>query len=93
MKCEKWARSEDERLEMSKSTRRFRRLTAQTSMSTESRYPFVEGELFVLTLTAGTQGYHIDVDGRHITSFAYRVVSRNKLFLTLTYGLNIDLFL
>lgn len=38
-------------------------------------YPFVEDELFVLTLSAGLEGYHVQVDGRHITSFPYRVVS------------------
>ncbi|XP_076943235.1 hydroxyproline O-galactosyltransferase GALT6-like, partial [Bidens hawaiensis] len=35
-------------------------------------YPFVEGKLFVLTLSAGLEGYHVNVDGRHITSFPYR---------------------
>uniref|UniRef100_M4D7G3 Galectin domain-containing protein n=1 Tax=Brassica campestris TaxID=3711 RepID=M4D7G3_BRACM len=30
------------------------------------------GKLFVLTLRAGMEGYHISVDGRHITSFPYR---------------------
>ncbi|KAF3583559.1 hypothetical protein F2Q69_00027495 [Brassica cretica] len=35
-------------------------------------YPFAEGKLFVLTLRAGMEGYHISVNGRHITSFPYR---------------------
>uniref|UniRef100_M4D7E8 Galectin domain-containing protein n=1 Tax=Brassica campestris TaxID=3711 RepID=M4D7E8_BRACM len=35
-------------------------------------YPFEEGKLFVLTLRAGMEGYHISVNGRHITSFPYR---------------------
>ena len=38
----------------------------------EWRYPFSEEKLFVLTITAGLEGYHISVDGRHISSFAYR---------------------
>ncbi|KAK3149676.1 hypothetical protein QOZ80_3AG0220800 [Eleusine coracana subsp. coracana] len=36
-------------------------------------YPFVEGELFVLTLNAGLEGYHVHVDGKHVTSFPYRI--------------------
>ncbi|CAN0903144.1 Hydroxyproline O-galactosyltransferase GALT6 [Linum grandiflorum] len=28
--------------------------------------------MFVLTLTAGLEGYHVNVDGRHVTSFPYR---------------------
>ncbi|KAK3146421.1 hypothetical protein QOZ80_3BG0265840 [Eleusine coracana subsp. coracana] len=36
-------------------------------------YPFVEGELFVLTLNAGLEGYHVHVDGKHATSFPYRI--------------------
>ncbi|KAF8708489.1 hypothetical protein HU200_029852 [Digitaria exilis] len=35
-------------------------------------YPFVEGKQFVLTITAGLEGYHVSVDGRHVTSFPYR---------------------
>ena len=38
-------------------------------------YPFVEGRLFVLTISAGLEGYHVNVDGRHVTSFPYRPVS------------------
>ncbi|XP_066386477.1 hydroxyproline O-galactosyltransferase GALT6-like [Miscanthus floridulus] len=36
-------------------------------------YPFLEEELFVLTLSAGLEGYHFHVDGKHVTSFPYRV--------------------
>nr|GMD28762.1 hydroxyproline O-galactosyltransferase GALT6-like [Ipomoea batatas] len=35
-------------------------------------YPFAENKLFVLTVSAGLEGYHIHVDGRHISSFPYR---------------------
>ncbi|XP_062214923.1 hydroxyproline O-galactosyltransferase GALT5-like [Phragmites australis] len=35
-------------------------------------YPFAEDELFVLTLSAGLEGYHVHVDGKHVTSFPYR---------------------
>lgn len=38
-------------------------------------FPFMEGRMFVLTLRAGVDGYHINVGGRHMTSFPYRTVS------------------
>lgn len=37
-------------------------------------FPFVEGKLFVLTVRAGVDGYHLIVGGRHVTSFPYRTV-------------------
>lgn len=39
-------------------------------------YPFEEEKLFVLTISAGLEGYHVNVDGRHVTSFPYRTVSK-----------------
>ena len=37
--------------------------------------------LFVLTLTAGLEGYHVNVDGQHVTSFPYRTVSGSRLYM------------
>lgn len=37
-------------------------------------FPFIEGKLFILTIRAGLDGYHISVGGRHISSFLYRPV-------------------
>jgi hypothetical protein len=37
-------------------------------------YPFSEGKMFVLTIQAGVQGYHINVGGRHAASFPHRMV-------------------
>jgi hypothetical protein len=34
-----------------------------------------EGRLFVLTLSAGFEAYHVSVDRRHVTLFPYRTVS------------------
>jgi hypothetical protein len=39
----------------------------------EWRYPFSEGHLFILNLRAGADGFHLSVDGRHISSFPYSV--------------------
>ncbi|KAJ4712207.1 Hydroxyproline O-galactosyltransferase [Melia azedarach] len=35
-------------------------------------FSFAERKLFVLALLAGLEGYHINVDGKHVTSFPYR---------------------
>ncbi|XP_050223764.1 hydroxyproline O-galactosyltransferase GALT6 [Mercurialis annua] len=73
MKCEKWIRDDDNRSEESKATWWLNRLIGRTKkVSVDWPYPFVEEKLFVLTLSAGLEGYHINVDGRHVTSFPYR---------------------
>lgn len=37
-------------------------------------FSIVEGEPFTVTLWAGVEGFHMTVNGRHETSFAYREV-------------------
>lgn len=72
-KCEKWIRDDDNHSEESKTQWWLNRLIGRTKkVSFDWPYPFVEDKLFVLTLSAGLEGYHINVDGRHITSFPYR---------------------
>lgn len=76
VKCEKWIRDDDDRSEESKTTWWLNRLIGRTKkVSIDWPYPFVEDKLFVLTLSAGLEGYHVNVDGRHVTSFPYRTVS------------------
>ncbi|KAK9114031.1 hypothetical protein Syun_020828 [Stephania yunnanensis] len=73
VKCEKWIRDDDNRSEESKATWWLSRLIGRTKKVTiDWPFPFVEDKLFVLTLSAGLEGYHVSVDGRHITSFPYR---------------------
>ncbi|KAI7736006.1 hypothetical protein M8C21_023868 [Ambrosia artemisiifolia] len=73
VKCEKWIRDDDNHSEESKSSWWLNRLIGRTKKVTfDWPYPFAEGKLFVLTLNAGLEGYHVNVDGRHITSFPYR---------------------
>uniref|UniRef100_A0A804MW72 Hexosyltransferase n=2 Tax=Zea mays TaxID=4577 RepID=A0A804MW72_MAIZE len=77
VKCEKWIRDDDDRLEKSKTTSKtawwLNRLIGQKEeVNFGWPFPFVEGRLFVLTLSAGLEGYHVSVDGRHVTSFPYR---------------------
>lgn len=77
MKCEKWIRDDDDHSEETKSSWWLNRLIGRTKKVTfDWPYPFAEGKLFVLTLSAGLEGYHVNVDGRHITSFPYRTVSK-----------------
>ncbi|XP_016443763.1 hydroxyproline O-galactosyltransferase GALT6 [Nicotiana tabacum] len=74
VKCEKWIRDDDDHSEESKAMWWLKRLISGRTkkVSIDWPYPFVENKLFVLTLSAGLEGYHINVDGRHITSFPYR---------------------
>lgn len=37
-------------------------------------FPFRQGYLAITTLRIGLEGIHMTVDGKHITSFAYRAV-------------------
>uniref|UniRef100_A0A7N0VML4 Galectin domain-containing protein n=1 Tax=Kalanchoe fedtschenkoi TaxID=63787 RepID=A0A7N0VML4_KALFE len=73
VKCEKWIRDDSDHSEQSKSTWWLSRLVGRTKkVSVDWPFPFAEDQLFVLTLSAGFEGYHLNVDGRHISSFPYR---------------------
>ncbi|XP_010551484.1 PREDICTED: hydroxyproline O-galactosyltransferase GALT4-like [Tarenaya hassleriana] len=73
VKCERWMREDDDGSEESKASWWLNRLIGRTKKATHAwPYPFSEGKLFVLTLRAGMEGYHVSIDGRHITSFPYR---------------------
>ncbi|KAK7407319.1 hypothetical protein VNO78_09135 [Psophocarpus tetragonolobus] len=73
VKCEKWIRDDNNRSEEWKATWWLNRLIGQKKKVTvDWPYPFAEGKLFVLTISAGLEGYHVSVDGRHVTSFPYR---------------------
>ncbi|PHU18302.1 putative beta-1,3-galactosyltransferase 16 [Capsicum chinense] len=50
-----------------------------------ANYPFLEGNPFTATLWAGIEGFHMTVNGRHETSFAYR----EKLEPWLVSGVNV----
>lgn len=73
VKCEKWIRDNDDHSEETKASWWLNRLIGRTKkVSFDWPFPFVEDKLFVLTLSAGLEGYHVNVDGRHVTSFPYR---------------------
>ncbi|XP_061370021.1 hydroxyproline O-galactosyltransferase GALT2-like [Gastrolobium bilobum] len=72
-RCEKWMRNDIVDSKESKTTSWFKRFIGREQKPEVTwPFPFVEGRMFVLTLRAGVDGYHINVGGRHITSFPYR---------------------
>ncbi|XP_027123825.1 hydroxyproline O-galactosyltransferase GALT6-like isoform X1 [Coffea arabica] len=73
VKCEKWIRDNDNHSEETKASWWLNRLIGRTKkVSFDWPFPFAEDKLFVLTVSAGLEGYHVSVDGRHVTSFPYR---------------------
>ncbi|XP_052180424.1 hydroxyproline O-galactosyltransferase GALT2-like isoform X2 [Diospyros lotus] len=75
LRCEKWMRNDivDSKGKESKMTSWFKRFIGRPQKPEVTwPFPFVEGKLFVMTLRAGIDGYHIIVGGRHVTSFPYR---------------------
>lgn len=76
VKCEKWVQDDDSHVE-TKATWWLNRLIGRTrKVTVDWPFPFAESKLFVLTIRAGMEGYHVAVDGRHVTSFSYRTVSK-----------------
>uniref|UniRef100_A0ACD5X5G1 Uncharacterized protein n=1 Tax=Avena sativa TaxID=4498 RepID=A0ACD5X5G1_AVESA len=73
-KCEKWTRGDDgAKSEESKVNWWLGSLIGKPDRdSVDGTYPFAEGKQFVLTITAGLEGYHVSVDDRHVASFPYR---------------------
>ncbi|KAJ6749455.1 hypothetical protein OIU85_000128 [Salix viminalis] len=73
LRCEKWMRDDNVDSKESRTTSWFKRFIGREQKPEVTwPFPFVEGKLFVLTLRAGVDGYHISVGGRHVTSFPYR---------------------
>ncbi|KAL9246433.1 hypothetical protein vseg_019968 [Gypsophila vaccaria] len=74
VKCEKWKRADvPGPLKASKATVQSGSVMGQRKkVEKEWAYPFSEDQLFVLTISTGLEGYHASVNGRHISSFAYR---------------------
>ncbi|CAN6303956.1 unnamed protein product [Urochloa humidicola] len=74
VKCEEWSGNIGGASEELKRSWLRNHISGQKSRTMiDWPYPFMGGELFVLTLNAGLEGYHFHVDGKHVTSFPYRV--------------------
>ncbi|XP_043807219.1 hydroxyproline O-galactosyltransferase GALT2 isoform X2 [Manihot esculenta] len=79
LRCEKWMRHDIVDPKESKTTSWFKRFIGREQKPKVTwPFPFVEGRLFILTLRAGVDGYHINVGGRHVTSFPYRPSPRKE---------------
>ncbi|KAL6637638.1 hypothetical protein ACP70R_025210 [Stipagrostis hirtigluma subsp. patula] len=73
VKCEEWAGNTGGNSEESNRWLLNRVAGQKNKILIDWPYPFVEDKLFVLTLSAGLEGYHVHVDGKHVTSFPYRI--------------------
>ncbi|XP_042484948.1 hydroxyproline O-galactosyltransferase GALT2-like [Macadamia integrifolia] len=72
-RCERWMRSDIVDTKESKTTSWFKRFIGRKQKPEVTwPFPFAEGRMFILTIRAGVEGYHINVGGRHVTSFPYR---------------------
>lgn len=73
-RCEKWMSSDVVDPKESKTTSWFKRFIGRKHKP-EVLWPFAfaEGKMFILTIRAGIEGFHINVGGRHISSFPYRM--------------------
>lgn len=62
---------------------------SRVSAHGDANFPFIEGNPFTATLWVGVEGFHMTVNGRHETSFAYREVRYefmdNIKFMNLNY--------
>ncbi|KAL9226272.1 hypothetical protein vseg_002104 [Gypsophila vaccaria] len=77
LKCEKWMHDDDvvglpDELKTKLWLDMLMGQGKRDKVGMEWLYPFVEGKMFVLTIATGLEGYHATVNGRHVTSFAYR---------------------
>ncbi|KAI7751090.1 hypothetical protein M8C21_020495 [Ambrosia artemisiifolia] len=72
-RCEKWMRNDVVDSKESRTSSWFKRFIGRAQKPEVTwPFPFVEGKLFVLTIRAGVDGFHINAGGRHVTSFPYR---------------------
>ncbi|MFS7931616.1 putative galactosylxylosylprotein 3-beta-galactosyltransferase [Helianthus anomalus] len=72
-RCEKWMRNDVVDSKESRTSSWFKRFIGRAQKPEMTwPFPFVEGKLFVLTIRAGVDGFHINAGGRHVTSFPYR---------------------
>lgn len=75
VKCEKWEHNDTVDPKETKTTLWLKRFIGSLNKpEVQWPFPFAEGKLFVLTIQSGIEGYHIYVDGRHVSSFPYRTV-------------------
>ncbi|TVU49055.1 hypothetical protein EJB05_00346, partial [Eragrostis curvula] len=73
-KCEKWERPDMVNTKETKTSSWLNRFIGRAKKPEMTwPFPFSEGKMFVLTIQAGVEGYHINVGGRHVASFPHRM--------------------
>ncbi|OEL14377.1 Hydroxyproline O-galactosyltransferase GALT6 [Dichanthelium oligosanthes] len=73
-KCEKWERRDIVESKETKTSSWLNRFIGRAKKPEMTwPFPFSEGKMFVLTIQAGVEGYHINVGGRHVSSFPHRM--------------------
>ncbi|KAL6622642.1 hypothetical protein ACP70R_032521 [Stipagrostis hirtigluma subsp. patula] len=73
-KCEKWERPDRANSKGTKTTSWLNRFIGRAKKPEMTwPFPFSEGKMFVLTIQAGVEGYHVNVGGRHVASFPHRM--------------------
>nr|CAB3462626.1 unnamed protein product [Digitaria exilis] len=73
-KCEKWERRDIVESRETKTSSWFNRFIGRAKKPEMTwPFPFSEDKMFVLTIQAGVEGYHINVGGRHVASFPHRM--------------------
>ncbi|KAG2622146.1 hydroxyproline O-galactosyltransferase GALT2-like [Panicum virgatum] len=73
-KCEKWQRQDIVESKETRTSSWFNRFIGRAKKPEMTwPFPFSEGNMFVLTIQAGVEGYHINMGGRHVASFPHRM--------------------
>lgn len=74
-KCSAMVGKDDKRIFASRHSNASRQpSTIKEGAKTRRYFPFKQGYLAIATLRVGVEGIQMTVDGKHITSFAYREV-------------------
>ena len=81
VRCQKWIRDDMADSKESKTNSWFQWFIGRPQKPEVTwSFPFVEDRLSILTVRAGVDGFHINVGGRHETSFPYRTVCYSYLW-------------
>ncbi|KAH7365907.1 hypothetical protein KP509_18G052500 [Ceratopteris richardii] len=89
LNCERWLQDDGGGDEPSWWLRRLIDRKDKPEMSW--RYPFVQNRSFVMTVRAGLEGYHMSVDGKHISSFGYQAGLSELMTAAVYVGGDVDL--
>ncbi|KAI5055138.1 hypothetical protein GOP47_0030283 [Adiantum capillus-veneris] len=89
LNCERWIQEDGDGDEPSWWLRRLIERKEKPEMSW--RYPFVQKRSFILTVRAGLEGYHMSVDGKHVSSFRYQPGLSEEITVASYVGGDVDL--